>query len=391
MTLPRAAHLDLIQPFRVMELLDQAKQMEAQGHAVIHMEVGEPDFETPAPIIDAGIKALEQGKTHYTAARGAPELRQAISQYYLDKFNTVVDAERILITPGASGALQLALSVLIDPGNEVLLADPGYPCNRNFIRLLGACPRAVNVDASSGFQVTADHLPRYWADKTRALLLASPSNPTGTLIPKQDMLMMLDYASAHDGAVIVDEIYQGLNYEGDPYTVAGLSEDVFVINSFSKYFGMTGWRIGWIVAPQAYVSDLDKLAQNLYLATSTPAQMAALQAFSDDSLNILEQRRDTFRQRRDYLLPALAGLGFKIDSVPQGAFYIYADCSDLTDDSYRFCQDILKETAVAITPGLDFGDNRPESFMRFAYTTELGKLKEAVSRLETFIKGREAR
>jgi len=388
MTLPRAAHLDLIQPFRVMELLDQAKQMEAQGHSVIHMEVGEPDFETPAPIIEAGIRALQQGQTHYTAARGAPELRQAISQYYLDKFNTAVDADRILITPGASGALQLALSVLIDPGNEVLLADPGYPCNRNFIRLLGAHPQAVNVDADSGFQVTPDHLPEYWTDNTRALLLASPSNPTGTLIPKQDMSAMLEYVRARDGAVIVDEIYQGLTYEGDSYTVAELSDDVFVINSFSKYFGMTGWRVGWIVAPQAYVADLDKLAQNLYLATSTPAQMAALQAFSSQSLEILDARRDTFKQRRDYLLPALSSLGFKIDSVPQGAFYIYADCTDLTDDSYQFCQDILSETAVAITPGLDFGDNRPQCFMRFAYTTDLDKMKEAVSRLQKFINDR---
>ncbi len=380
-----ALHMDKIEPFRVMQLLAEARKLEAKGQSIIHMEVGEPDFSTPEPIIQAGIQALKQGRTHYTPAVGDISLRQAISEYYQLQFNVDVAAERILVTPGASGALQLALSVLINPGDEVILADPGYPCNRNFVYLLGAEPVAVEVSAETKFQINSQHLPGVWSDSSRALLLASPSNPTGTMIDKEDMRAMINYVHSRDGHVIVDEIYQGLTYDHEGYSALECSEDVFVINSFSKYFGMTGWRVGWIVAPECYIEDLDTLAQNLYLAASTPAQFAAISAFTPATLALLEQRKEIYRQRRDFLIPALRSLGFKVPCEPEGAFYIYADCSELTTDSFKFCQDALHQAGVAITPGLDFGHKQPEKFVRFAYTTDLPNIEEGVRRLQQFI------
>ena len=380
-----AKHMQHIQPFRVMALLAEAKKLEAEGRTIVHMEVGEPDFITPEPVIESGIQSLKQGKTHYTPASGDPALRAAISQYYQDQFNVKVEDDRILITPGASGALQLALSVLVNPGDQVMMADPGYPCNRNFVYLLSGKVNAVNVSADTGFQITTELLKQNWTKATKVLLLASPSNPTGTLINKDEMKSILDFVAQQNGIVIVDEIYQGLTYGDAGFSALEMSENIFVINSFSKYFGMTGWRVGWIVAPEDYVSDIDKLAQNLYLAAPTPSQEAALAAFKPETLVILEQRRKAYQQRRDYLIPELKALGFVIEIVPQGAFYIYADCSALTSDSFQFCHDVLHKAGVAITPGLDFGSNQPERYARFAYTTNMEKLHEAVSRLKTYI------
>lgn len=381
----RARHMEAIQPFHVMRLLATAKSMEAAGRSIIHMEVGEPDFATPEPVVNAGIQALRTGHMHYTAAVGDPRLRHAISQYYQQQLNVKIDPARIIITPGASGALQLVLSVLINPGDDVLLADPGYPCNRNFVQLLAANPVGIPVDEKSRFQINVQHLAAHWTDSTRALLLASPSNPTGTIIPSPSMQSIIEYADQHQAAVIVDEIYQGLCYETMPYTALEFSEDIFVINSFSKFFGMTGWRLGWIVAPAAYVDDLDKLAQNLYLAASTLSQQAALSAFNAETLQILEKRRQIYQQRRDYLLPALQQLGFRIPCKPEGAFYIYADCSALTNDSYTFCLDVLEQAGVAITPGIDFGENNSEHYVRFSYTQDISQLKEGVQRLRDYL------
>lgn len=383
---PACAHrTEQVQPFRVMALLAEAKALEATGKTIIHMEVGEPDFDTPLPIISAGIQALKDGKTRYTPAVGDLKLRQAVSHYYREQYHVDIDHNRILITPGASGALQLALSVLINPGDQVVIADPGYPCHRNLTFLLGGKPIALEVTAESDFQVTARQLPDVWTKLTRALLLASPSNPTGTLIAKEEMKAIIDYVHQQGSQVIVDEIYQGLTYENKAYSALELSDDIFVINSFSKYFGMTGWRLGWIVAPECYVDNLDKLAQNFFLAASTPAQAAALSAFTPETLRILEERRTIFQQRRDFLLPALEALGFKVPVVPQGAFYIYADCSAVTDDSFEFCLRALYQAGVAITPGVDFGCNKPKQHMRFAYTTHLSKLEEGIKRLDRLI------
>jgi len=380
-----ADRMKSIQRFHVMDLLARAKQLEAEGRDVVHMEIGEPDFVTPEPVIRAGIEALERGKTHYTPASGLPELRQAISRYYKEYFHVNVPAERIIVTPGASGALQLVFAVLFNPGDRVLMADPTYPCNRNFAHLYGVEPVSIAVDADSAYQLDAQHVSKYQGEPVNGILVASPSNPTGTIIGADTVAALLEVARDSKAHFIMDEIYQGLIYSGSPQTVLSQSDDVFVVNSFSKYFGMTGWRIGWLVFPADYAGEFDKLAQNIFLSPSTPAQYAALAALQDESLAILEQRRLEFQKRRDFLLPALLDLGFRIPVVPEGAYYIYADSSSLTDDSRRFAMDLLEREAVAITPGIDFGSNMPASYIRFAYTTSMEQLQEGVTRIRRYL------
>ena len=389
MTTP--SRIKAIQPFHVMALLARAKELEAEGKDIVHMEVGEPDFPTPAPIIAAGVKAISKGNVHYTPATGLPELRQAVADHYQSRFNITVAANRIVITPGASGALMLALGATINEGDEVILADPGYPCNRNFVRFLSGKLRSVAVDASSSYQLTLEHLQKNWQANTKAVIVASPSNPTGTLLAQTELIKMAQFVKEKDACLIVDEIYNGLVYEGDISTAlaidAGLdvAENIIVINSFSKYFNMTGWRVGWVVASESIVSDMDKLAQNIFLAAPTPAQFAALAAFKPETIAILESHKAEFKQRRDYLLPELKKLGFKIEVEPHGAFYIYANCEKFTQDSYQFAYDLLEKIGVAITPGKDFGDNKENTFVRFAYTTSIEHLKEGVKRLNDFL------
>lgn len=380
-----AARMSHIAPFHVMDILARAKAMEAAGRDIIHMEVGEPDFTTPQAIIDAGIRALQQGKTHYTPALGLAELRQAIAADYQQRYAVSIDPARIVITPGASGALMLALGVLVNAGDQVMLADPGYPCNRHFIRLFDGEPISVAVDAQHHYQLSADQIKAHWSERCVAAMLATPSNPTGTLITAEQWPAIIATLAEFNGRLLVDEIYQGLNYESELTSVLQYTDEAFVINSFSKYYGMTGWRLGWLVAPPAYLPALDRLAQNIFLAPSTPAQYAALAAFTPATERVLQQRRDEFRQRRDYLLPALRQLGFIIPVQPQGAFYLYADCSRFTDDSYAFVLEVLEQSGVAMTPGVDFGDYRARQHVRFAYTTSLEKLQQGVARLAEFL------
>ena len=374
-----------IVPFYVMDLLTRAKELESSGRSVIHMEVGEPDFVTAQPIIDAGKRALDAGHTGYTPATGIPGLRKVIAQHYRDNFDITIDPRRVIVTPGSSGALQLIIGVLIDPGQEVLMTDPGYPCNKNFVELFSGVPVPLDVGPETGYQLSAELVERSWGKNTCAVLVASPSNPTGTLLPRAEMERIYEVVKAKDGILIVDEIYQELVYGGGKFTALDIGDDIFVINSFSKYFGMTGWRLGWLVAPDSYVDNIDCLAQNIFLSCSAPAQYAALQAFSPQCLEIMEERRQAFRERRDFLLPALTEIGFDIAVVPEGAFYLYANCSRLTEDSFKFCYDLLEAEGVATTPGKDFGSNKPEQHIRFAYTTSIEKMKEAVSRLKRFI------
>jgi aspartate/methionine/tyrosine aminotransferase len=375
-----------IEPFHVMALLARARELEAQGRSIIHMEIGEPDFPTPDPIIRAGVRALEKGELFYTPTPGLPQLREAIAGYYRSRYSVALPASRILVTTGASAALMLACAALIDPGDEVLLADPGYPANRHFVRVVEGVPRAVPVDAASGYQLAPEHLERHWGPRTVAALVASPSNPTGTLISTEQLSAMAEFAREKGGTLIVDEIYHGLVYEGEYTTAAAFADDVFIINSFSKYFHMTGWRLGWMVVPEAYAREIDKLAQNLYLAAPTPAQHAALAAFEPETLVILETRRQEFQARRDYLVPALRGLGFDIPVMPQGAFYIYAGCGKMTKDSFGFARELLEQAGVAITPGIDFGANAPERHVRFAYTNSIERLREGVARIAEFLR-----
>ncbi|HHH36146.1 MAG TPA: pyridoxal phosphate-dependent aminotransferase [Gammaproteobacteria bacterium] len=375
-----------IQAFHVMDILARARQLEAAGRDIVHMEIGEPDFTAPPAVVEAGMAALREGRTHYTQALGLPVLRQAIAHYYGQRYGLRLSSGRVAVTPGASGALLLALAVLLNPGEQVLMADPGYPCNRHFVRLLEGEAVALPVDAASAWQPTAAQIEAAWGPRSRVVLLASPSNPGGTLLEAAELRRIVERVSALGGVVVMDEIYHGLVYDAPPSTALGLSEEVFVINSFSKYFAMTGWRLGWLVAPEGAMPALDRLAQNLFLAPSTPAQHAALAAFAPESLAILEARREAFRCRRDYLLPALEGLGFRIGAKPGGAFYVYADCSAFSNDSFGFCRRLLEEAGVAVTPGCDFGEHGADRHVRFAYTTTLPRLEEGVRRMAEFLR-----
>jgi aspartate/methionine/tyrosine aminotransferase len=368
-----------------MDILAQAKALSLQGKTIYHLEIGEPDFPTVECIIDAGIEALKQLKTHYTPALGLPELRHAVADYYDRRFSVKINPERIVITPGASGAIQLAISSLMDAGDNVLLPDPGYPCNRNIAQILAVESIAVPVDAESYYQLTADLVATHWNQKTQAAMVASPSNPTGTLLPEHQLKELCQMIEQKNGRLIVDEIYQGLVYDAHDYTALEHSDECFVINSFSKYFGMTGWRIGWMVVPEFYVNAIDRIAQNIFLSPPTISQYAALTALKAETQIQLDERRDIFKQRRDYLLPALEQLGFEVAVKPQGAFYIYANCERFTDDSFSWVKSLLSEQGVALTPGVDFGEHLAKKHCRFAYTQSIEVLEQAVDKIDAFI------
>ncbi|HAV70514.1 MAG TPA: pyridoxal phosphate-dependent aminotransferase [Stenotrophomonas sp.] len=378
-----------IEPFHVMSLLARAQALEQAGHDVIHLEIGEPDFTTAAPIVRAGQAALAAGHTRYTAARGLPALREAIAGFYQDRYQVQIDPERILVTPGGSGALLLASSLLVDPGKHWLLADPGYPCNRHFLRLVEGAAQLVPVGPETAYQLTPDLVARRWNADSVGALVASPANPTGTVLSAAQLAALSQSLKARGGHLVVDEIYHGLTYGMDAASVLQVDDDAFVLNSFSKYYGMTGWRLGWLVAPPQAVRELEKLAQNLYISASSIAQHAALACFEPESIAIFEQRRAAFRERRDYLLPALRALGFRIEVEPEGAFYLYADVSAFTEDAQAFCAHFLETEHVAFTPGLDFGHHRANAHVRLAYTQEVPRLEEAVRRiargLETWV------
>jgi len=374
-----------IQPFYVMDILARAHQLEAAGKTVIHLEVGEPDFPTPPAVKQAAKQAIDNDLTRYTAATGLVELRQAISSYYRQHLAASVDAQNIIITPGASGALQLALSVVVNPGQKVLMADPGYPCNRHFVRLLEGRARSIAVGAEHHYQLNSELIAAHWDQDSVAVLLASPSNPTGSLIDAEEMGKIIQQVKRLKGVLLVDEIYQGLIYEQPDYSAAALSSDIFVINSFSKFFCMTGWRLGWLIVPDGYRQAVDRLAQNIYLAAPTISQYAALAAFKPETLAVLASQRDELKKRRDFLLAGLQSLGFEIPLQPRGAFYIYADIRPFASDSFAFCHQLLEQAHVAITPGIDFGEYQAGSFVRFAYTQPVEKLQQALDRIRAFL------
>lgn len=377
--------LQAVNAFHVMSLMAEAKQLEAQGHQVIHMEMGEPDFSTPQPIIDAGIESLQSGFTHYTPTLGLPALREAIANFYLTEYSVTVDPEQIVITPGSATALQLVLTLMVSEGDVVAIPDPAYPSTHNLVRLLGGSVLHIPVNEDSSWQLTVEKLKQHWNDAIKAVLLASPSNPTGTILKDVQLQKIADFCKSKGVFLLMDEIYHGLVYEDAPKTAVGLNDNTFVINSFSKFYGMTGWRVGWIVSPKPYLNELNKLAQHTFLAAPTPGQYAALAAFSNETHKILIQRRDEFKARRDYLFQALANIGFKMRVEPQGAFYIYADCSDLCEDGFEFARKVLQEKHVAFTPGIDFGVTGAKQHVRFAYTTNIENLKIGIQRLSEYI------
>ncbi|WP_028470602.1 pyridoxal phosphate-dependent aminotransferase [Neptunomonas japonica] len=376
-----------IESFKVMDLLKRAKELDAQGNDVVHMEAGEPDFSTAPLIKEAAHRAIDQGLTQYTPSAGIPELRQAISRFYKYRYDLDIAAERIVVTSGASGALLLVFGLLADPDTSFMMSDPGYPCNRQILRMLEARGQLVPVSAEQNFQLTPELIRQEWKKNTAGVLLASPANPTGSVLRRDELAAIAEVVREKQGALVVDELYHGLTYGFDAPSVLEVDPNAFVINSFSKYFGMTGWRLGWVVAPEAAVPEIEKLAQNVYISPTTVSQYAAVAAFEPETLAILEERRHQFEIRRNVLVDGLRKLGFKIPVMPEGAFYVYADASHLTDNSFDYCWNILEELHVAVTPGLDFGSYRANQFIRFSYTTSLDRIELALSRLKAKING----
>jgi aspartate/methionine/tyrosine aminotransferase len=376
-----------IEPFYVMELMKQAAELERTGRSIIHLSIGEPDFGAPAPVLAALGEVLRAGRTPYTAALGLSSLREAIARHYRERYGVILSPERVVVTAGASGALLLAMAALVNPGDEVLMPDPCYPCNRHFVHAFDAVSRLVASHPAERFQLTASMVREHWASRTRGVLIASPSNPTGTSIAFDELGRIITAVRERGGFTVVDEIYQGLALDGPARSALEWDDesagDLFVVNSFSKYFCMTGWRLGWLVVPERLISVFERLSQNLYICASSLAQKAALACFSDESLAICEDRRLEFRRRRDYFVPALRELGFSIPVVPDGAFYIYADCSALAADSSEFASRILYEAGVAVIPGKDFGESEPERWLRLSFATSQDNLREAVRRLAT--------
>ncbi len=392
MTLPRLARRTAqIRPFEVMELVKRASAIEASGRPVIHMSIGEPDFGAPPAVVAALEHALASRPMQYTSAVGLSRLREAIAQHYARMHDVALDPQRIVVTAGASGALSLACCALVEPGARVLLTDPGYPCNRHFIAAFDGIPHAVPVGPSTRFQLTRELVDAHWRSDTAGVLLASPANPTGTSIPFDALGEIVATVRARGGFSIVDEIYLGLAYgEGDAppsrRSALTLGDDLVVTNSFSKYFCMTGWRLGWLVVPPALVPAFEKLSQNLYICASTPAQHAALACFEPDTLALLESRRREFQRRRDFLVPALRELGIAVPVMPDGAFYVYADVSGVSVDSTAFADELLEREYVSVVPGADFGSYEPQRYVRMSYATAYERLEQAVERLRRFVR-----
>ncbi|CEA06832.1 class I and II aminotransferase [Pseudomonas saudimassiliensis] len=370
-----------IEPFHVMAVLERAKALQARGCDVIHMEIGEPDFATPEPIVRAGQAALAEGCTDYTPALGLPALREAVAGFYEQRYGISIDPRRVVITPGGSGALLLISALLVNPGSKVLMADPAYPCNRHFLRLVEGQATLIPTGADTGYQLTPELVEQYWDVASAAVLCASPANPSGSVLSRGQLQALADTTRRLGGQLVVDEIYHGLTYGCDATSVLEVAPDAWVLNSFSKYFGMTGWRLGWLIAPEDAIPELEKLAQNLYICAPHLSQRAALAAFSEESLAICESRRAAFHRRRDFLLPALRELGFGIPQTPDGAFYLYADSTAFGSDSQGLCQHLIETEHVAITPGLDFGHHRATEHVRFAYANSLERLEQAVERI----------
>ncbi|MEO9275134.1 aminotransferase class I/II-fold pyridoxal phosphate-dependent enzyme [Marinomonas sp. 5E14-1] len=381
-----AARVDDIAPFQVMAILERAKALMAQGEDVIHLEIGEPDFVAVEEVNRAGIQAIEAGKTGYTSATGLPELKQAISQDYASRYQVDVAPERIIVTPGASGALLLMASLMVDAGDEILMPDPCYPCNRHFLVQVGATAKLIETDVERGFEMDLVRLPSNWSDKTTGLWLASPSNPTGAVLSKEYIANAWEEVQEQGGHLLVDEIYQGLVYEGEDFSALSIDDNIFVINSFSKYFAMTGWRLGWLVVPEWAIEGATKLAQNLFISAPSVSQYAAIEAFSPAVLSECEERRKILNARRLVLLAGLKNIGLPVVAPAHGAFYVYVDVSSITENAMAWCLALLESEKVALTPGADFGVKNAHKYVRFAYACDELRLEEALNRIARFIK-----
>jgi len=386
-----ASRLEHIEPFYVMECAKAAVEIAHSpecdvargGEAMIFLNIGEPDFGAPAAVVQAAEACMRSGRTQYTPATGLPALRERIAGWYGTRFGLDVDPQRIVVTAGASAALQLACLALFETGDDVLMPDPSYPCNRHFVAATGATARLLPAMPEARFQLDARGVCAHWNAHTRGVLLASPSNPTGTSIARSEMAAIVDAVRARGGVTLVDEIYLALGFdEAFGHSALEHGEDLVSINSFSKYFSMTGWRLGWLVLPAELVSPVERLAQNLYICASAVAQHAALACFDAASIAEYEARREAFRRRRDFVVPALESLGLKVPVVPDGAFYVWADCSAFSDRSWDFCFDMMKRAHVALTPGRDFGPHAADRYLRLSFASSMEELEQALLRLQ---------
>jgi aspartate/methionine/tyrosine aminotransferase len=381
-----------VEPFYVMEVFKEAsklaKEVAHTDKPMIFLSVGEPDFTAPPLVQAAAVRAIAQGKTQYTNANGIDPLREKISAWYAQRFNVNVPANRIIVTAGASAALQLACLALIDAGDEILMPDPSYPCNRHFVHAADGVAKLIATTPQERFQLSAEKVQANWGAKTTGVLLASPSNPTGTSIHPDELRKIHEFVRSKNGITMIDEIYLGLSHDATfGKSALELGDDIISINSFSKYFNMTGWRLGWLVVPEKLVSPIERLAQNLYICASSVSQAAGLACFEPDSIATYEQRRAEFKARKDYFLPALQELGFNIPVEPDGAFYVYADASPLfaklgAKDSWDFAFEIMRRAHVAITPGRDFGTDSTSHFVRFSTASSMQDLKTAIARIK---------
>ncbi|MBF0188913.1 MAG: aminotransferase class I/II-fold pyridoxal phosphate-dependent enzyme [Magnetococcales bacterium] len=377
-----------IRPFHVMEVLDRAKAMIAQGRDVVRLEVGEPTFPTPPAIRKAAQDALEQDSTRYTPALGIPELRQAVASWYKDTYNVSVDPHRVVITTGTSGAFLLLFSLLLDVGESLVVSDPGYPCYTNILESVGAEVVRVPVGPERRYHLDQTAVQSVITDKVRGVLVTSPSNPTGTVIDDDSFAALIRWCERAGRFLISDEIYHGITYGRSATTALSLSDQAIVVNGFSKFFGMTGWRVGWMVVPETLVRPAERLAQNLFISAPTVAQKAALAAF--ESLDLLQEQVQSFDRNRKVLLPALREMGFGITTEPEGAFYIYADVSDLLEktglaDAMALSNALLEWAEVAVTPGVDFGQHRADCHLRFSYACRLERVEEGIRRIKRFL------
>ena len=390
-----ATRAERIEPFYVMEVAKAAQALAAQvagsAEPMIFLNIGEPDFTAPPLVQQAADRAIREGRTQYTPALGIEPLRQALSDWYQQRFGVDVPARRIVITAGASAALQLVCLSLINAGDEILMPDPSYPCNRHFVSAAEGRAVLLPTTAQERFQLSADKVQAAWSDQTRGVLLASPSNPTGSSIAPQELRRIHEVVKARDGVTIIDEIYLGLSYdEAFGQTALAIDDNIISINSFSKYFNMTGWRLGWAVVPEALVPVVERVAQNLFICASTIAQHAALACFAPESIAEYERRRAEFKARRDYFIPALEALGLPVPVAPDGAFYAWADCSEAArklgvEGSWDFAYAVMERAHLAITPGRDFGSHDTGRFVRFSTANSMEQLQEAIARLRKLL------
>jgi len=376
-----------IEPFHAVAIFREAMEMVDAGRNII-LSVGEPDFPTPARVIDAAVAALRRGETHYPLPLGIAPLREAIARMYAERYGVMVEPQRVIVTVGASGALLLAFGAIAGPTDEILMADPGYPSNRAMLTFCGAKARLIAVEAGDRFQLTAAMVEEAWTPHTRGVMLASPANPTGTTVPDMELRAIASVVRARGGVLVVDEIYHGLTYGIRPQTALALGDDVFVVNSFSKYYCMTGWRLGWMVVPASYVDAIERMSQHLYIGAPTPSQWAGVAALEPESTTIYEEQRTELQCARDLVVPALNAMGLRVPCSPDGAFYAYADVSAFRLDSWTFAKELLHSAGVAITPGRDFGTHRAEQFVRISFASPRPRLQEALERIEAFVRPR---